>query len=77
MMRIMRRIGILLAALAVAAFVAGPSLAGMNDGGGFQAYSVTAPGSQPTCADAVGAAITAILSGQPVDWSAVFTACQR
>ena len=75
MTRIMRRIGILLAALAVAAFVAGPSLAGMNDGGGF--YAATAPSSQPTCGEAISAAIAAILSGQPADWNAVFTACQR
>ena len=76
MKRIMRRIVVVLATLVVAAFVAGPSLAGMNDGGGFQAYAVTAPGPQPTCGQAIGAAIAAIRNGQPVDVAAIISACR-
>ena len=75
MMRIMRRIGTLLAALAVAAVLAGPSLADMAGGGGFYAASVPSP--QPTCSQAIGAAVTAFLKGQTVDAGSVLEACQR
>ncbi|HVS84034.1 MAG TPA: hypothetical protein VHD91_00215 [Gaiellaceae bacterium] len=76
MKRTVRRIVILLATLVAAFVAASPSLAGMNDGGGFQAAAVTAPAPQPTCGQAIAAAIQAILNGQPVNLGAVISACR-
>jgi len=78
MKRIVRRIVVVLATLVAAFVAASPSLAGMSDGGGFQANAVTAPGSgsQPTCGQAISAFVAAILNGQRADVSAILSACR-